>query len=301
MPDNTKRVAIVTGGGEGLGRAYAHLLAERGARLLVNSVTPGSGTEASSADRVAAEIRNLGGEAEAHVGDVSSWAESGELVQHAIDRFGRLDVLVNNAGVLRDRTLANMSEDEWDTVVDVHLKGQAAPLHWAAAYWRDRHKAGGSAPAAVVNTSAGAGLYGNPGQANYAAAKAGVVGLTLVATRELQRYDVRVDTVAPVARTRQTEGIFSVGDQGTDPGASGGFDPYDPANVAPMVAYLADEDCPFTGHIFNVQGGDVALYEGWTVQESFRSETTWTVEELASTLSHLPSGPPPFAVPRLGQ
>jgi NAD(P)-dependent dehydrogenase (short-subunit alcohol dehydrogenase family) len=301
MPNNTKRVAIVTGGGEGLGRAYAHLLAERGARVLINSVTPGTGTDGSSADRVAAEIRELGGEAEAHLGNVSSWTESGELVQHAIDTFGRLDVLVNNAGVLRDRTLANMSEDEWDTVVDVHLKGQAAPLHWAAAYWRDRHKAGGSAPAAVVNTSAGSGLFGNPGQANYAAAKAGVVGLTLVAARELERYGVRVNAVAPVARTRQTAGIFPTGEPATAPGASGSFDPYDPANVAPMVAYLAEENCPFTGQVFNVQGGDVALYEGWTVKESFRSERTWTVEELASTLSHLPSGPPPFAPPRLGQ
>ena len=232
---------------------------------------------------------------------MSSWTESGNLVQHALDSFGRLDVLVNNAGVLRDRTLANMSEDEWDTVVDVHLKGQAAPLHWAAAYWRDRHKAGDSAPAAVVNTTAGAGLFGNPGQANYAAAKAGVVGLTLVAARELQRYDVRVNAVAPVARTRQTEGIFSGGEAARASGTSGSFDPYDPANVAPMVAYLADERCPFTGHVFNVQGGDIAIYDGWTVKESFRREATWNVDDLAATLSHLPSGPPPFAPPRLGE
>ncbi len=300
MSNDSKKVAIVTGGGRGVGRAYAHLLAERGLRVLVNSVAGGGvNEEGPSAAGVVEEIRDSGGEAEAHVGDVSNWVEAGLLIDHAVEAFGRLDVLVNNAGVLRDRTIANMSEEEWDVVVGVHLKGQAAPLHWAAAYWRDRHKSGDSGPAAVVNTTAGAGLYGNLGQANYAAAKAGVVALTLVAARELERYNVRVNAVAPVARTRLTAGLLTVSEPTTSMGGAPTFDPYDPSNVAPLVAYLADERCPFTGQVFNVQGGDVILYEGWTVKEAFYKETRWTVDELMSTLSHLPPGPPPFAPPSL--
>jgi NAD(P)-dependent dehydrogenase (short-subunit alcohol dehydrogenase family) len=292
-----KRVAIVTGGGRGLGRAYAHLLADRGMSVLVNSFMSDD-REPPSADEVVDEIREQGGEAEAHVGDVSSWAEAHHLIEHAIGAFGRLDVLVSNAGVLRDRTIANMSEEEWDLVVDVHLKGQAAPLHWAAAFWRDRSKAGDSSPAAVVNTTAGAGLFGNLGQSNYAAAKAGVVGLTLVAARELQRYNVRVNAVAPVARTRQTAALF-VGSGRAAPADASAFDRYDPANAAPLVAYLVDENCPFTGQVFNVQGGQVAVYDGWTVREVFSQQRRWTVDELRSALSHLPAGPPAFAPPRL--
>jgi NAD(P)-dependent dehydrogenase (short-subunit alcohol dehydrogenase family) len=299
MSVDSKRVAIVTGGGHGLGRSYAQLLAHRGMSVLVNSKTKsGEDGERPSADGVVEAIRKEGGEAEAHVGDVSDWDEARLLIEHAIDAFGRLDVLVNNAGVLRDRTIANMSEEEWDLVVGVHLKGQAAPLHWAAAVWRDRSKAGDSSPAAVVNTTAGAGLYGNVGQSNYAAAKAGVVGLTLVAARELQRYNVRVNAVAPVARTRQTATLFA-GSERAAPAASSSFDPYDPANVAPLVAYLVDEKCPFTGQVFNVQGGQVVLYDGWTAMETFSKQGTWTVDELTSALSHLPAGPPAFAPPRL--
>jgi NAD(P)-dependent dehydrogenase (short-subunit alcohol dehydrogenase family) len=298
MSEDSRRVAIVTGGGRGLGRAYAQLLADRGMNVVVNSSVSGEDGDRPSAHRVVDEIRDGGGEAEAHVGDVSNWDQARDLIDHAIGAFGRLDVLVNNAGVLRDRTIANMSEEEWDLVVDVHLKGQAAPLHWAAAFWRDRSKAGDSSPAAVVNTTAGAGLFGNVGQSNYAAAKAGVVGLTLVAARELQRYNVRVNGVAPVARTRQTAALFG-GSERAAPKDPSSFDPYDPANVAPLVAYLADENCPFTGHVFNVQGGQVVLYDGWTVRETFSQPRRWTVDELASALSHLPAGPPPFAPPRL--
>jgi NAD(P)-dependent dehydrogenase (short-subunit alcohol dehydrogenase family) len=299
MSNGEGRVAIVTGGGRGIGRAYAHLLAERGMRVMVNSaVAGGVGQEGSSADQVVEEIRNHGGIAEAHVGDVSDWAEARGLIDHAVAAFGRLDALINNAGVLRDRMIANMSEEEWDVVVGVHLKGQAAPLHWAAAFWRDRHKGGDGSGGAVVNTTAGAGLYGNVGQSNYGAAKAGVVGLTLVAARELQRYNVRVNAVAPVARTRQTEAIFA-GPERAAPEDGSAFDPYDPANVAPLVAYLVDENCPFTGQVFNVQGGDVAIYEGWSVQHTFSKAGRWTVDELTSELSQLPPGPPPFAPPRL--
>ncbi len=301
MTESSGRVAIVTGAGRGLGRAYAHLLAAEGMKVVVNSVArDGGANDRSSAEEVVDEIRGFGGEAEPHLADLSSWPAAGELIDHALQSFGRLDVLVNNAGMLRDRTLANMTEEEWDSVVNVHLKGQAATVHWAAAYWRDRHRRGEASPAAVVNTTAGAGLFGNPGQANYAAAKAGVVALTLVAARELQRYDVRVNAVAPFARTRLTTAVPGLSDSVQPPEDPATFDPYDPANVAPLVAFLVDERCPFTGQVFNAQGGDVILYEGWTVHEAFYKKERWTVDELKAALSKLPPGPPAFAPPRLG-
>jgi NAD(P)-dependent dehydrogenase (short-subunit alcohol dehydrogenase family) len=287
------RVAIVTGGGRGLGRSYALLLADRGLRLVINSAVHEADGSSSSA-RVVAEIRERGGQAVAHVGPVSSWSSAEELVGRALEEYGRLDALINNAGILRDRTLANLAEDEWDEVLDVHLKGQAATMHSAAAHWRDRHRAGDPVAGAVVNTTAGAGLFGNIGQANYAAAKAGVVALTLVASRELERYGVRVNAVAPVARTRLTEGLGL-------PGEGSEFDPYDPDNAAPLVAYLVDEECRLTGQVFNVQGGDVVLYEGWTQKELFRKDGKWTVDELKVAMADLPAGPPLFAVPRLGE
>ena len=195
MPPDSNRVAIVTGGGRGIGRSYALFLAAEGLRVVVNSATAEDGE--ASAEQVVREIRALGGTAAAHVAPIGTWDSADALVRRALDEFGRLDVLVNNAGLLRDRTIANMSESEWDEVQSVHLKAQAATLHFAAAYWRERHREDEGAKAAVVNTTAGAGLFGNIGQANYAAAKAGVVGLTLVAARELGRYGVRVNAVAP--------------------------------------------------------------------------------------------------------
>ena len=277
----------------GLGWAYALVLADEGMRVVVNSAVP-EPDGGSLGGGVAAEITDRGGQAVSHVGSLSSWSSGEELIGAALSSFGRLDALVNNAGVLRDRTLANMTEDEWDEVLAVHLKAQAATLHHAAAYWRDRHRAGEPVTGAVVNTTAGAGLFGNIGQANYAAAKAGVVGLTLVAARELERYGVRVNAVAPVARTRQTEGLGL-------PGAGSAWDPYDPANAAPLVAYLVSAHCRLSGQVFNVQGGDIVLYEGWSVEETFRKPGPWSVAELSEVLDSLPVGPPPFAVPRLGE
>jgi NAD(P)-dependent dehydrogenase (short-subunit alcohol dehydrogenase family) len=299
LDTGTGRVAIVTGGGRGLGRAYAHLLAERGLRVVVNSAMLEDDGD-SSAARVVAEIQQNGGTAVAHVGTLSSWTSADQLIGRALEDFGRLDALVNNAGLLRDRTIANMSEDEWDDVLAIHLKAQAATLHSAAAHWRDRNRAGEPVSAAVVNTTAGAGLYGNIGQANYAAAKAGAVGLTLVASRELERYGVRVNAIAPVARTRLTEGL-GLPEPGSAPGEEATFDLYEPANVAPLVAYLIEEDCPLTGQVFNVQGGDIVLYSGWEAKELFRKQGRWTVDELKQTLASIPSGPPPFAVPRPGE
>jgi NAD(P)-dependent dehydrogenase (short-subunit alcohol dehydrogenase family) len=295
MPDASERVAIVTGGGRGIGRSYAIFLASQGLRVVVNSATLEDGQ--SSAERVVREITALGGTATAHVGPIGSWDSADALVRRALDEFGRLDVLVSNAGLLRDRTIANMSESEWDDVHSVHLKAQAGALHFAAAYWRERHRQDEDAKAAVVNTTAGAGLYGSIGQANYAAAKAGVVGLTLVAARELGRYGVRVNAVAPVARTRQTESLnlptsLTPGDDS--------FDPYDPDNIAPVIGYLVSLDCPLTGQVINVQGGNVDIYQGWSVKESFRTSGRWTVDALRTVLNTYSSEPPQFAPPRLG-
>ena len=295
MSDDSHRVAIVTGGGRGIGRSYAVFLAAQGFRVLVNSATVEDGE--SSAERVVQEIRALGGSAAAHVGPIGSWDSADVLVHRALTEFGRLDVLVNNAGLLRDRTIVNMSESEWDDVQSVHLKAQAATLHVAAAYWRDRHRQGQDAKAAVVNTTAGSGLYGNIGQANYAAAKAGVVGLTLVAARELGRYGVRVNAVAPVARTRQTESLNLPTSLGS---ADDSFDPYDPDNIAPVIGYLVSLDCPLTGQVINIQGGDVDIYQGWTVKESFRTSGRWSVDALRPLLNSYPAEPPEFAPPRLG-
>ena len=196
MSELDGRVAVITGSGRGLGRAYALHMASEGARIVVNS-TPGPGPDRpTSADAVVEEIRSAGGEAVALVTGVDDWDECRSLVDRAVEVFGGLDILVNNAGVLRDRTLANLTEHEWDDVLGVHLKAQAAALHWAAAYWRDQHKAGTPRDRpAVVNTTAGSGLFGNAGQANYSAAKAGVAALTIVAARELERYGVRVNAI----------------------------------------------------------------------------------------------------------
>ena len=295
MVADSERVAIVTGGGRGIGRSYALFLASQGLRVVVNSATVEN--EGSSAEEVVREIRSLGGTAAAHVGPIGTWDSADALVRRALEEFGRLDVLVNNAGLLRDRTIVNMSEGEWDDVQGVHLKAQAATLHFAAAYWRDRRRHDEAAKAAVVNTSAGAGLYGNFGQANYAAAKAGVVGLTLVAARELGRYGVRVNAVAPVARTRQTESL----NLPVSPRHGRTYlRSYDPDNIAPVVGYLVSLDCPLTGQVINVQGGEVDIYQGWSVKESFRTSGRWSVDALRSLLNSYPAEPPEFAPPRLG-
>jgi len=287
------RVAIITGGGRGLGRSYALRFAQEGAKVVVNSVqTEPDGT--SSAQAVVDEIAAAGGEAVAHVGTVSSWSGGEQLVRTAVETFGGLHVLVNNAGFLRDRLLANMSEEEWDLVVDVHLKGQFVPLRFAAAYWRDRHKAGEAVQASVINTTAGAGLHGNPGQANYAAAKAGAAAMTLVAAMELRRYDVRVNAISPFARTRLTEGVPGLSELLQVPGDPAEFDRFHPDNVAPLAVYLASSDCPFTGQVFDVQGGSVGVYQGWTITERLSNPTTWTVEGLADALGAIPPVPPAF-------
>jgi NAD(P)-dependent dehydrogenase (short-subunit alcohol dehydrogenase family) len=263
-PILTDRVAIVTGAGRGIGRAHALELARQGARVVVNDLgTSGSGEGAASevAHEVVAEIEELGGEAVANGADVADFAQAEAMVQQAIDTFGGLDVLVNNAGFVRDRMLVNTSEEEWDAVVRVHLKGHFAPLRHAAAWWRSEAKEGRQRAARVVNTTSGAGLQGSVGQTTYSAAKAGVAGMTLVAAAELGRYGVHVNAIAPVARTRMTEGAFPEMMAAVD--GADAFDPMDPANNSPVVAWLASADCDVTGRVIEIEGGQVCVEEGW--------------------------------------
>src|SRR5436305_9989348 len=225
MPSLAGKVAIVTGAGRGIGRCHALALAAAGAKLVVNDLggsVAGEGADPTHAQQVVAEIEAAAGEAVADGANVADFAGAGRLVQHALDAFGRLDILVNNAGITRDRMLVNMTEDEWDAVISVHLKGHFAPTHHAAAYWRERSKAGDEVRARVINTSSPSGVFGNVGQANYGAAKAGIAAFTIIAAQELERYGVTVNCIAPNARTRMTAGTFDL------PPADDGYDPLDP-------------------------------------------------------------------------
>jgi len=287
------RVAVITGGGHGLGRAYALRFAAEGAQVVVNSRSVDEGAE-SSAQAVADEIERAGGAAVAHTGSVSDWKTGAALVECAVNTFGRLDVLVNNAGFLRDKMLVGMPESDWDDVVAVHLKGQFVPLRFAAAYWREQHKAGNPVQAAVINTTAGAGLHGNVGQANYAAAKAGAAALSLVAARELQRYGVRVNTISPLALTRMSEAVLGPLKTVQPSAEPAKNDDLDPDNIAALAVFLASPKCATTGQVFNAFGRRLGIYRGWTVVERLESETRWTVDALAAALAHLPSDPPPF-------
>src|SRR5437764_5351291 len=235
MPDLSGKVAIVTGAGRGIGRSHALALAHAGAKIVVNDLgagLAGEGSDSGPAEQVAEEIRALGGEASTNGENVADFAGAERLVQQAVEQFGRLDILVNNAGILRDRMLVNMTEDEWDAVVTVHLKGHFAPTRHAAAHWRERAKAGEDVKARVINTSSPSGVFGNVGQANYGAAKAGIAGFTLIAAQELGRYGVTVNCIAPNARTRMTEAAF-----GELPETKG-FDPIAPENNSPIVVAL---------------------------------------------------------------
>ncbi|MFI1018643.1 SDR family oxidoreductase [Streptomyces sp. NPDC020965] len=299
MGSLTGRVAIVTGAGRGLGREHALCLAAEGAKVVVNDpgvAGDGDGADESPAHQVVAEIRAAGGEAVADTGRVDDFAAAGALVERAVTAFGELHVLVNNAGITRDATVARMTEQEWDSVISVHLKGHYATLHHAAAHWRKRAKAGQPVRASVINTSSGSGLRGNPGQVNYAAAKAGIAVMTVVTARELERYGVRVNSIAPVARTRMT--LETPGLAAKLVARAGEFDTWDPANVSPLVAWLATEKCRANGQLLMIRGGRIDVYEGWTVRETHEHEGRWTQAGLDAALAGLPSSPPPL-VPSL--
>jgi NAD(P)-dependent dehydrogenase (short-subunit alcohol dehydrogenase family) len=281
MPSLDGRVAIVTGAGRGLGREHSLLLAREGARVVVNDL------DAGPAEEVVDEIRSFGGEAIANTDNVAQWAGAEQLVQSTVDAYGELHVLVNNAGILRDRFLVNMSEEEWDSVIAVHLKGHFAPTRFAAAYWRDRAKAGDPVKASVVNTSSTSGLLGNPGQTNYGAAKAGIAAFTQICAMELTRYGVRSNAIAPAARTRMTEATPGLGEVVKAPDDPEHFDVWDPANVSPLVAYLAMEHCSVNGKVFFIRGGTVQLFRPWALGETIERSSRWTVEELLSEMKRL--------------
>jgi NAD(P)-dependent dehydrogenase (short-subunit alcohol dehydrogenase family) len=281
------RIVIVTGSGGGLGRAHALAFAAEGARVVVNDIgtsREGEGTSAGPAQQVVDEIRALGGEAVANTDDVADWEGAQRLVQTALDAFGGLDVLVNNAGFLRDRMLANMSVEEWDAVIRVHLRGHFCTLRHAAGYWRDESKAGRTRDARLINTSSGAGLMGSVGQGNYAAAKAGIAALTIQAAAEMARYGVTANAIAPSARTRMTE--VAMPDMMRAP--ESGFDAMAPENVAPLVVWLGSaESKDVTGRVFEVEGGSVSVADGWQHGPRADKGDRWAPAELGDVVRRL--------------
>ena len=280
------RVAVITGAGRGIGREHALLFAAEGAKVVVNDLgaaEDGSGDDRTAAERVAQEIRELGGDAIANGDNVADWDSGQRLISSAVEAFGDLHILVNNAGILRDRVLVNMNELEWDAVINVHLKGHFVPMRFAAAYWRERSKSGEDVRASIINTSSTSGLLSNPGQANYGAAKSGIATLTEIGAKELVRYGVRVNAIAPAARTRLTLATPGLAEKIEAPG-DGAFDKWDPANISPLVAWLGMEDCPANGRVFFVQGGRIQLFQPWTLTERIDKDGRWTLEELDSQM-----------------
>ncbi|WP_037307735.1 SDR family oxidoreductase [Amycolatopsis orientalis] len=282
------RVAVITGAGRGIGREHALLFAREGASVVVNDLggaNDGSGADTGPAQEVVDEIRAAGGKAVANTANVADWAGAEELVAQAVGEFGKLDVVVNNAGILRDAFLAGMEESHWDAVIAVHLKGHAAVLRHAAAYWKSASKAGEQVAGAVINTASASGVtLPNAGQANYGAAKAGIAALTLVAAEELERYGVRVNAIAPIARTRLTLATPGMGAIFAQEVEEGEFDAFSPANISPLVAYLATEKCPLTGKVFAVQGGAISELAGWHDVKVIETEEAWEIDDIAARL-----------------
>lgn len=276
-----ERVAIVTGGGRGVGRAHALALAAHGAKIIVNdlgSSRSGDGTDETPASEVVDEIRRMGGQAEADSSDVADWAQSRELIRHAIDTFGRLDILINNAGIVRDRMLFNMTESEWDSVVRVHLKGTFAPIHHAANYWRLEHKAGRAVDARIINTTSHSGLFANVGQINYGAAKAGIASLTQIAARELAAYGVTVNAISPRASTRMTEGLRDYTPEQ--------MEKLDPAWIGALSAWLASPLARHvSGRVFEAWGNGYSVLESW--QHGPTCEASRNPDELTTRINEI--------------
>jgi NAD(P)-dependent dehydrogenase (short-subunit alcohol dehydrogenase family) len=293
------KVAIVTGAGRGLGRTHALLLASEGARVVVNDLGgewDGAGTDDRPAQQVVDEIKAAGGDAVANYESCSNWKAAEGLISQAVDTFGGLDILVNNAGILRDKMSYNMSEDDWDSVIDVHLKGHFATTHFAGSYWRARSKAGDPVYGRIINTSSESGLFGNAGQANYAAAKAGIISLTWVTAREYAKIGVTANAIAPRARTRMTEMTFA----GFGTTEEGQFDAFAPENVSPVVGWLASPAAAdVTGQVFIVWGSEVQVARTFTLGGSVDAGgKAWTVDGLVDAMPTLfakhDSGIPPF-------
>lgn len=281
------RVVIVTGAGRGIGREHALAFAREGAKVVVNDLGAtlhGEGNSNDPANEVAELIRSAGGEALVNGADVANWDETGAMVKDTIDTFGRLDVLVNNAGFVRDRMLVSTSVEEWDAVINVHLKGHFCPTRHAIAYWRAQSKAGHPVDARIINTTSGAGLLGSIGQASYSAAKAGIAALTLVEAAELARYNITANAIAPAARTRMTEEVFA--DMMKAP--EQGFDTMDPANISPVVVWLGSEhskNC--TGRVFEVAGETLSLADGWREGPKVTGEGRWNPADIGGAVSDL--------------
>ena len=281
-------VAVVTGAGRGIGREHAKLFAAEGAAVVVNDLggaQDGTGSSTGPAEQVAEEIRAAGGRAVSNTDDVADAKGAQRLIDQALEEFGRLDVVVNNAGVLRDRMLVNLEEDDWDVVIRVNLRGTFLVTRAAGRYWREQSKAGRQVRASVINTSSESGVFGNPGQANYAAAKAAVASFTMVAAKELARYGVRVNAILPQARTRLTESAFG----NALAAKEGEFDRWDPANVSPFVAYLASPGCEITGEVFIVGGSRVQRVRPWERDPEWRLQTEgrWTVAGLEKAVAEV--------------
>jgi NAD(P)-dependent dehydrogenase (short-subunit alcohol dehydrogenase family) len=275
------RVAIITGAGRGLGRAHALELARQGAKIVVNDLggsSAGVGADKTPAEEVVREIVAMGGEAVVNTDDVSDWEGAQRLVNAALNTFGRLDILVNNAGILRDRMLVSMTPEDWDAVIRVHLRGTVATSHFAANHWRQRFKEEGPVNGRLINTTSASGIYGNVGQTNYGAAKAGIAAFTVIAAMELARYGVTVNAVAPAALTRLTEGLMP---------AQANID-LRPEHVSPLVAWLASPEAQeITGRVFDVGGGKVAVAEGWHLGPATIKKGLWTVEEMRTLVPEL--------------
>lgn len=284
------KVVVITGAGRGIGRSHALLFAGEGAAVVVNDLgggNDGSGSDAGPAQEVVDEILAAGGRAVANTDDVATWDGAQRLVEQAVSAFGALDVVVNNAGILRDAFVAGLSESEWDSVIAVHLRGHAAVLHHAAAYWKAQSKAGQPVKASVINTASASGTFVvNAGQANYGAAKAGIAALTQVAAQELERYGVRVNAIAPVARTRLTLATPGMGAIFAEEVPEGEFDAFNPDNISPLVAYLASDECPISGIVFAVQGGAISKVTPMQLGETIETEGPWEIDDLHKRLSN---------------
>ena len=291
------RVVVITGAGRGLGRSHALAFARAGAKVVVNDLggaPDGTGASVGPADEVVAEIRAMGGEAIANADDVADFDAAAALIKSAIDTFGGLDVVVNNAGILRDRMFVNIVPDEWDATIRVHLRGHFCVGRHAAAYWRDRAKAGETVDARLINTSSGAGLMGSVGQTAYAAAKAGIAAMTIVQAVELGRYGVTVNGLAPSARTRLTEGVFV--DMMKE--VEGGFDAMDPDNISPLVVWLGStESRDVTGRLFEIEGGALSVCDGWQHGPRIEKDRRWEPSEIGPAVRELiEKAPPPAPV-----
>lgn len=282
------RVAVVTGAGRGIGREHALLFAAEGASVVVNDLggsNAGEGADAGPAQEVADEIRAAGGKAVANTDNIALWDGAKNLVDQAVSEFGTLDVMVNNAGILRDGFIASLEELQWDAVIAVHLKGHFNMLRHASAYWKQQSKAGQQPHAAVVNTASASGVtLPNAGQANYGAAKAAIAALTLVAAEELERYGVRVNAIAPMARTRLTLATPGMGAIFAAEVPEGEFDAFSPANISPLVAYLSTDKCPITGKVFAVQGGAISELGGWHDVKTIETDGPWLIDDIAARL-----------------